>query len=105
MSESMLPSIKESDYLPALQEICRRYQVKQLSVFGSVARGDERPDSDVDLLVEFLPDARIGMVQYGGLMLALSELIGRKVDLVTKRALRPVLRDSILEESRLLYAA
>ena len=74
-------------------------------MFGSVARGEARPDSDVDLLVEFLPDARVGMTQYGGLMLALSELMGRKVDLVTQRALRPVLRNSILEESQLLYTA
>ena len=101
----MTPSVHEKELRPELGEICRRYQVKQLSVFGSVARGEARPDSDVDLLVEFLPDARIGMIQYGGLMLALSDLMGRKVDLVTKRALRPVLRDSILEEARLLYAA
>jgi uncharacterized protein len=105
MSQEMPAALDESEYLSRLQEICRRYQVKQLSVFGSVARGEARIDSDVDLLVEFLPSARVGMIQYGGLMLALSELMGRKVDLVTKQALRPVLRDSILEESRLLYAA
>jgi uncharacterized protein len=95
----------DAEHVSQLGEICRGYQVKGLSVFGSVARGEAHPDSDVDLLVEFLPDARIGMIQYGGLMLALSELMGRKVDLVTKRALRPVLRNSILEQSRLLYAA
>ncbi len=104
--ESMPTPIRETEeYLPRLREVCRRYQVKELSIFGSVARGEARPDSDVDLLVEFLPDARIGMIQYGGLILALSALMGRKVDLVTKRALRPVLRDSILEDARLLYAA
>jgi uncharacterized protein len=97
--------IGSNEDLSKLREICRRYQVSRLSVFGSVARGEARPDSDVDILVEFLPDARIGMVQYGGLMLALSELMGRHVDLVTNRALRPALRNHILEEAQLLYAA
>lgn len=101
----MHPAIGQSEDVPRLREICRRYQVRRLSVFGSVARGQARPDSDVDLLVEFLPEARVGMIQYGGLMLALSELMGRKVDLVTTRALRPVLRDRILEEAQVLYAA
>ena len=88
-----------------LAGICRRYQVRQLSVFGSVARGQARSDSDVDLLVEFFPDAGIGLIRYAGLMLALAELLGRKVDLVTKPALKPALRDAILEEAQLLYAA
>lgn len=88
-----------------LEEVCRRYQVKQLSIFGSVARGQARPDSDIDILVDFLPDARTGLIQYAGLMLALSELRGRKVDLVSRPALRPALREEILSEARLLYAA
>ena len=88
-----------------LAEICQRYQVERLSVFGSVARGQMRLDSDVDLLVEFLPAAEIGLIEYAGLMLALSGLLGRKVDLVSKPALRPVLREAILHEAQLLYAA
>jgi predicted nucleotidyltransferase len=101
----MSATIDLSEHRAKLREICDRYQVSRLSVFGSVARGQARPDSDVDLLVEFLPEARIGMIQFGGLLLALSELMGRKVDLVTNRALRPALRESILEEAQLLYAA
>ena len=88
-----------------LAELCRQYQVRELSVFGSAARGEMRPDSDVDLLVEFQPDARIGLLDHAGLMLDLAELLGRKVDLVSKRALKPLIRDAILGEARLVYAA
>ncbi|MBL0161565.1 MAG: nucleotidyltransferase family protein [Bryobacterales bacterium] len=86
----------------SLTEICRRFQVDNLSVFGSVARGQMRADSDVDLLVEFLPAAEIGLIEYAGLMLALSGLLGRKVDLVSKPALRPVLRGNPARSSTAL---
>lgn len=88
-----------------LGAICRRFQVERLAVFGSAARGEMRPDSDVDLLVEFRPDAEIGFIEYGGLTLALSKLLGRQVDLVSKPALKPLLRDAILSEALPLYAA
>ena len=88
-----------------LAAVCRRFQVGRLAVFGSAARGEMRPDSDVDLLVEFRPEAEIGFIEYAGLMLALSELLGRKVDLVSRPALRPLLRDAILSEALPLYAA
>ncbi len=88
-----------------LADLCRSYQVRELSLFGSAARGEMRPDSDIDLLVEFLPDAQIDLVDYAGLMLDLSKLLGRKVDLVSKNGLKPLIRDSVLEEARLVYAA
>ena len=88
-----------------LAEICRRYGVRELSVFGSAARGEARMNSDIDLLVEFLPAAEPGLLDHAGLMLDLSELLGRKVDLVSKNALKPRVRDSILLDSRRLYAA
>jgi len=88
-----------------LADLCRQYQVRELSVFGSAARGEMRPDSDVDLLVEFLPDAEIDLVDHAGLMLDLSHLLGSKVDLVSKKGLKPLIRASVLEQARLLYAA
>jgi len=88
-----------------LAALCRQYQVRELSLFGSAARGEMRPDSDIDLLVEFLPDAQIDLVDYAGLMLDLSSLLGRKVDLVSKNGLKSLIRDSVLEEARLVYAA
>jgi predicted nucleotidyltransferase len=88
-----------------LADLCRRYRVRELSFFGSAARGEMRPDSDIDMLVEFLPDADIDLVDYAGLMLDLSHLLGRKVDLVSKNGLKPLIRASVLQEARLLYAA
>jgi hypothetical protein len=89
----------------ALDSLCRSYRVRELSVFGSAARGEMRPDSDIDLLVEFQPGAEIDLVDHAGLMLDLSHLLGRSVDLVSKRGLKPLIRESVLEQARLLYAA
>jgi uncharacterized protein len=80
----------------ALASLCQSYRVRELSVFGSAARGEMRPDSDVDLLVEFLPGAEVDLVDHAGLMLDLSRLLGRSVDLVSKRALKPLIRASVL---------
>jgi hypothetical protein len=88
-----------------LAEICRRYQVRELAVFGSAAQGAMRPDSDIDLLVEFLPEAEIGLLEHAGLMLDLAQLLGRRVDLVSKRGLKPFIRDSVVREARPVYAA
>ena len=88
-----------------LAEICRRYQVRELAVFGSAARGAMRPDSDIDLLVEFLPGAEIGLLEHAGLMLDVAQLLGRRVDLVSKRGLKPFIRDSVIREARPVYAA
>lgn len=93
--------------LPEAQigEFCRRYQVKELAVFGSAARGELRADSDIDLLVEFLPDAQVSLLQHFAAERELSELLGRRVDLVSRRALRTALKDQVLSEARLIYAA
>lgn len=89
----------------ALVDLCRRYHVRELSVFGSAARGKMRPDSDIDLLVEFFPEAKIDLFDHVGLMLDLEKLLGRKVDLVSKEGLKPLIRSSVLADARLIYAA
>lgn len=76
-----------------------------MSVFGSGARGEARPDSDIDLLVEFLSEAEIDLLEYAGLMLDLSRLLGRKVDLVSKNGLKPLIRAAVIQEARPVYAA
>ena len=90
---------------PEIAEICRRYDVKELAVFGSAARGEMRPDSDIDLLVDFLPEARVSLLRHAAAERELTALLGRKVDLVSKRALRDAVRDEVLPQARIIYAA
>src|SRR5450759_5874820 len=87
-----------------LDEICHRYQIKELSLFGSAVRGEMRPDSDIDLLVEFMPDAKVSLFGHFDAEQELSRLAGKKVDLVSKTALRGRLRNQILAEARSIYA-
>src|SRR6185437_16547966 len=82
-----------------LAKLCRKYRVRELSLFGSAIRGEMRPDSDIDLLVEFLPYANVGLIEHAGLMLDLARLLGRKVDLVSKNGLKPRIRESILADA------
>ena len=72
--------------------ICRRYHVRELALFGSAARAEMRSDSDVDLLVDFLPDARIGLLELSALTRELSQMVGRAVDLALEPALKPLVR-------------
>ena len=89
----------------AIADICRRHQVKELSLFGSAARGEIRPDSDFDFLVDFLPNARPGLLGVSAMTRELTALLGRQVDLAVKPALKPLVRPSVLAEARLIYAA
>jgi predicted nucleotidyltransferase len=88
-----------------LRELCVRYGVSSLALFGSRARGDARPDSDVDLLVTFLPNVSVGLVHLGRLQAELEVLLGARVDLVPRDGLKPLIRDSVLGEARALFAA
>lgn len=79
-----------------VEGVMRRRGVVRASVFGSVARGEATPESDVDFLVEF-EDGRT-LLDLSGLRLDLCEALGRDVDVVTPRALHPELKDHILSE-------
>ena len=89
----------------AIAEICRKYQVRELSVFGSAARGDLRPESDLDMLVEFQPEAHVGLFEFAGMEEELTASLGRKVDLVSKRGLKPRVRPHVLRDAIVVYAA
>ena len=91
--------------MDVLAELCRRYHVRELAMFGSALRDDFRDDSDIDMLVEYEPDARVGLFEHFDLQREFESLIGRPVDLVPKNGLRPMLRESILSTSEVIYAA
>jgi len=89
-----------------LGAFCRRHHIRSLSLFGSVLRSDFRPDSDVDVLVDFEPGQVPGFLALHAIESELSRLLGdRKVDLVTRRSLNRHLRDRVLASAELEYAA
>ena len=88
-----------------IEEYCKRNQVRRLSLFGSVLREDFGPDSDVDVLVEFEPGTRIGLIRLSGLEIELGNIVGRKVDLNTPGFLGKYYRDQILTEADVQYDA
>lgn len=86
-----------------LSEFCKRNGIRELAVFGSATRDDFRPDSDVDLLVEFRNDAKVGLIAYSRMQRKLSDLFRRRVDLIEKDGLKQLIRDSILSQAETLY--
>ncbi len=89
---------KALNILRANQAMLRARGVKHAAVFGSVARGDARADSDVDVLVDIDPEAQISIFQYAGIGLALADLMGRKVDIADRKALKRMVREEVLRE-------
>jgi hypothetical protein len=87
-----------------LAAICGRYGIAELQLFGSRARGTARPDSDIDVLYVLQPGRRLGW-EIEQLADDLGDVFGRPVDLVSARALHPLLRPSVLAEARPVYAA
>lgn len=81
------------------KRVLKQFSVKSLYLFGSIVRREDRPGSDIDILVEFEPEARVGLFTFARLQRRLSEILGRPVDLVTPDALHKALKDRILEEA------
>jgi len=88
-----------------IAEFCRANHIRRLALFGSVLRDDFGPDSDVDVLVEFEPEARVGLLRLAGIEIELGELLGRKVDLNTPGFLSDYFRDQVLAEAEVHYDA
>lgn len=86
-----------------ITEFCRRNHIKRLAFFGSVLRDDFRPDSDVDVLIEFEPGHVPGLAFYG-MEIELSELLGRKVDLRTPADLSRYFRQDVLKSAEVQYS-
>ncbi|HEY7217582.1 MAG TPA: nucleotidyltransferase family protein [Candidatus Binatia bacterium] len=88
-----------------IAEFCRTHHIRKLAFFGSVLRDDFRPDSDVDVLVEFEPGQAVGLLRFVRIERELSELLGRKVDLNTAGFLSRYFRDEVLKEAEVQYVA
>lgn len=86
-------------------DFCIRHHIRKLAFFGSVLREDFRPDSDVDVLVEFEPGQEPGLIALAGMESELSTILGRKVDLRTPEDLSKYFRDDVVSEAEVQYAA
>lgn len=86
-----------------IAEFCKKNHIRKLSIFGSAIRRDFGPKSDVDVLVEFEPEARVGLIRLAGLEIELGQIIGRKVDLNTPGFLSKYFRDEVLADSEVQY--
>ena len=84
---------------------CSRHRIRKLAFFGSVLRDDFGPESDIDVLVEFERDARVGFITLAAMELELGDLLGRKVDLRTPADLSRYFRDKVLATAQIEYAA
>jgi predicted nucleotidyltransferase len=86
-----------------LVEFCQRHHIRRLAFFGSVLRDDFRPDSDVDVLVEFAPGHTPGLITLAGMEIELSELLGRKADMRTPADLSRYFRQEVLDSAQVQY--
>lgn len=95
--------------MEAIAEFCRRWRIRELAVFGSVLRDDFRPDSDIDVLVTFAPDAPWSLIDHVSMQEELAEILHRRVDLVTRggleRSENVYRRREILQTAQVVYAA
>ena len=87
-----------------LDAFCKRYHVRRMSLFGSVLRDDYQANSDVDVLVQFDPDARVGFMTLGKMQRELTTIFQRPVDLIPQDGLKPVIRNEVLASVREVYA-
>ena len=86
-----------------LAEFCRQNRIRKLSLFGSVLREDFASSSDVDVLVEFEPEAKVGLLTFSRIERELSKLLGRKVDLNTEGFLSDYFKEDILKEAEVQF--
>lgn len=94
--------------LKDIARFCRRWQIREFALFGSAIRDDFRPESDIDILITYDPASEWGLFEHAQMQNELHILLGRKVDLVTRRALEQtqnqILRDRILETAQVIFS-
>jgi len=86
-----------------IADFCQRNHISKLSLFGSVLRSDFRPDSDVDVLVEFMQEKCPGFFGLAGMEIELTEILGRKVDLRTAEELSRYFREKVVNSAEVIY--
>ena len=87
-----------------IRKLCRQYRVRELALFGSALRDDFTDASDIDLLVEFEPEARVSFITLTRMQRELATLLHHRVDLVPKRGLKPRIRQAVLDSAEVIYA-
>ncbi len=87
----------------AIEDFCHRNQIRKLAIFGSALRDDFTPESDVDVLVWFEPEARVGLITFGGIERRLARIVGRAVDMHTPDMLSKYFRDRVLAEAETVH--
>jgi predicted nucleotidyltransferase len=105
VATTKIDDIDFADYEAPIAAICKRYGVRLLAVFGSAARGEARPDSDIDFLVEFDAEREVGFLTLGRLARELALVYGRRVDLVPRGGLKPTVAAAVAADSRIVYTA
>ena len=88
----------------AIKVFCKKHHIRKLSIFGSVLRQDFRPESDIDVLVEFHQDHIPGLIKFAGIEMELSNILGRKVDLRTPEDISRYFRQEVLDSAETQYA-
>jgi predicted nucleotidyltransferase len=88
----------------AIRDFCRAHAVRELAVFGSAVRDDFHRDSDIDVLIDLAPEARVGLVALQQMRDELALILGRPVDLLTRNGLNRHIRDEILRDAQVIHA-
>jgi len=104
MTTTRIPGLEYDEW--ALAELCRRWHIRELRLFGSQARGDARPDSDVDLMASFFEGQKPDLWSFVDLIYELQDVFGKKVDLMTDQPIKnPFRRASIQQDLTAIYAS
>ncbi len=99
----MIPKVIQKSKAEII-EICRKHQIRELSLFGSQVRGDFTDESDFDFLVDFLPEANTDYFNFFEIQEELENIVRKKVDLVPKKGLKTLIRQQVLSEAEIVYA-
>ena len=92
--------------IPRINTILKYFQEQPISkawIFGSFSRGEETVESDIDIMVSFLPDAKVGLFKFNQIKEDLENLTGRSIDLVTETSLMPFAIESVMADRKLIY--